>query len=93
MAVVALAGCRATPLLSYLQALGALRLLHEQCAPDLTSYWDGSTLHVKGDLTQETITKFFVEDYEPTPMVSPWNGGGRLQNLETRARREGCRRD
>ena len=82
MAVVALGGCRATPLLSYLQALGVLRLLHEQCAPDLTSYWDGSTLHVKGDLTQETIAKFFVEEYEPTPMLSPWNGGGGFRTLK-----------
>lgn len=81
-AVVALGGCRATPLLPYLQALGVLRLLHEQCAPDLVSYWRGSTLHVEGDLTREAITKFFAENYEPTPMLSPWNGGGGFRTLK-----------
>ncbi|MCE2530272.1 MAG: type I-U CRISPR-associated protein Csx17, partial [Acidimicrobiia bacterium] len=82
MTVVALVGCRTTPLLSYLQALGVLRILHEQCAPELTSYWDGSSLHIESDLTQETISRFFVGDYEPTPMLSPWNGGGGFRTLK-----------
>ena len=82
MTIVALGGCRATPLLSYLQALGVLRLLHEQFAPDLTSHWRGSSFHVEGDVTREAITRFFVEDYEPTPMVSPWNGAGGFRTLK-----------
>ncbi len=82
MTVVALGGCRTTPLLSYLQGLGVLRLLHEQCDPKLTSYWNGPALYIKGDLTRETITRFFVEDYQPTPILSPWNGGGGFRTLK-----------
>ena len=38
MTVVGLDGCRAKPLLSYLQALGILRLLHEQRTGGLVSF-------------------------------------------------------
>ena len=82
MTFLALRGCRATPLLSYLQTLGVLRILHEQRAPELTSYWNGSTLHIKSNLSPEAITRFFVEDYQPTPMLSPWNGGGGFRTLK-----------
>ena len=82
MTAIALRGCRATPLMSYLQALGVLRVLHEQRAPELASYWHGSTLHIDSDLTQEAIIRFFVDDYEPTPMLSPWNGGGGFRTLK-----------
>lgn len=82
MTAIALHGCRATPLMSYLQALGVLRVLHEQRAPELASYWHGSTLHIDSDLTQEAIIRFFVDDYEPTPMLSPWNGGGGFRTLK-----------
>ncbi len=73
MTVVALGGCRATPLLSYLQALGVLHLLHEQCTPDLTSYWEGTTLHVDSGLSREQLVLFFLGRYQPTPVLSPWN--------------------
>lgn len=73
MTVVALRGCRATPLLPYLQALGVLRLLHEQCTPGLTSYWEGTTLHIDSDLSREHLVAFFLERYQPTPVLSPWN--------------------
>ncbi len=73
MTVVALVGCRTTPLLSYLQALGVLRILHEQCAPELTSYWGGGALHIKSGLDREALTRFFLESYQPTPILSPWN--------------------
>ena len=82
MTVIALGGCRTTPLLSYLQGLGVLRLLHEQCDPEITAYWNGPALYIKGDLTRETITRFFVEDYKPTPILSPWNGGGGFRTLK-----------
>jgi len=68
--------------MSYLQALGVLRVLHEQRAPGLASYWHGSTLHIESHLTEETIIRFFVDDYEPTPMLSPWNGGGGFRTLK-----------
>ena len=76
MNLITLSGCRSTPLLSYLQGLGVLRLLDEQHAPGLTSHWAGSLLHIEGNLDRESITEFFIKYYKPTPMLSPWNGGG-----------------
>lgn len=73
MTVIALGGCRATPLLSYLQGLGILRLLHEQCPVDPVSYWEGGTLQIDSDLSRENLVRFFMEDYKPTPILSPWN--------------------
>ena len=73
MTVVALPGCRSTPLLSYLQGLGVLRILHEQQDSGLVSHWEGSTLRIDSNLTRETITTFFLEHYQPMPIVSPWN--------------------
>ena len=82
MTVVALPGCRSTPLLSYLQGLGVLRILHEQHTPGLLSHWEGSTLYVESDLDREAIGDFFVKKYEPTPTLSPWNGGGGFRTLK-----------
>lgn len=76
MTVVTLSGCRSTPLLSYLQGFGVLRVLHNQHLPGVLSYWQGSTLHVQGQFEREDLIDFFVKKYKPTPILSPWNGRG-----------------
>ncbi len=76
MTVFALPGCRSTPLLSYLQGLGVLRVLHNQHLPGVMSYWQGSTLHLESALSREGLVDFFLDNYKPTPILSPWNGGG-----------------
>ena len=82
MSVIALTGCRPTPLLSYSKGLGILSILQKQRSPGLTSFWEGSTLHIKSDLTRDAINSFFLESYEPSPMLSPWNGRGGFRTLK-----------
>ena len=70
-----LAGCRPVPLLSYLKALGVFRLVAEQADPDARACWRGDTFFLGTDLDQAGLERFFLEDYRPTPIVAPWNGG------------------
>ena len=76
MTVVTLSGCRSTPLLSYLQAFGVLRILNSQHTPGIMSYWEGSILHLEDTRDREGLVDFFLHQYKPTPILSPWNGGG-----------------
>ena len=81
MNTVHLHGCRAEPLLSYLAGLGVARLVGEQLDPDATARWDGDHLVISGrDLDETNLVAFFAEDYKPTPVVAPWNGGGGFQD-------------
>jgi len=69
-----LAGCQPEPLLSYLKGLGVLRLVAEQADPEATGCWapDGFVLTCR--LDEERLARFFLDDYQPTPILSPWNG-------------------
>jgi CRISPR-associated protein Csx17 len=71
----ALEGCRTRPLASYFKATAILRLLSEQKDPFTRGWWEDETFHIRTDLTKEDFEKFFCEEYIPTPIVSPWNGG------------------
>ncbi|MCQ3804558.1 MAG: type I-U CRISPR-associated protein Csx17 [bacterium] len=75
MTVLTLPGCRSTPLLSYLQGLGVLRVLHHQHLPGVMSCWQGDSLHL-GGFEGEELIDFFLTEYKPTPILSPWNGRG-----------------
>ena len=70
-----LKGCSPTPLASYLKALGILRLLSEQADPQARGWWDGETFCLLSRLSTEELEAFFLERYEPTPLLSPWNKG------------------
>ncbi len=82
---IVLAGCTPTPLGSYLKALGVIRILSEQfraLAP-IHAYWRYDHLVLRspaltGDLTndQGIVSDFFANKYEPSPLVTPWNGRG-----------------
>ena len=67
-------GCAPAPLAHYLKALGILRLVAEQ-ADDARGWWDGDRFRLATKLTREEIETFFLRDYQPTPVVSPWNKG------------------
>ncbi len=68
-----LTGCRSTPLLSYLKALGIARLLH-RVDPSVRLWWgrDGFA-RLRTVLNQDALLRYFIEEYEPSPIVSPWN--------------------
>lgn len=72
---VVLGGCRPEPLASYLKALGVLRLVGEQKDPDARGAWQGEHFVLESTLEREALVRFFAEEWKPTPVVAPWNGG------------------
>ncbi len=70
-----LLGCRLKPLASYLKALGILRLISEQKDSQAKGWWQEETFIIKTSLNKEALETFFNEEYVPTPIVAPWNGG------------------
>lgn len=69
-----LAGCRPEPLGSYLKGLGVLRLIAEQADPKATAWWAPDGFVLGSVLDDEALARFFLDDYRPSPLVSPWNG-------------------
>lgn len=89
MTDLALKGCTYEPLSSYLSALAVLRLVSEQKDSDTKGWWDDlGVFHLDSCLDEESLVNFFLEEYRPTPIVSPWNGGSgfndgdNMENLE-----------
>lgn len=70
-----LPGCATRPMASYLKALAVFRLLHEQKDPEVQACWDQDTFFIRTSLNSDEFTSFFVEEYVPTPIITPWNGG------------------
>ena len=67
-----LTGCSPTPLASYLKALGILRLVAEQADSKVQGWWSGDVFHLRTKLDRGALSKFFLDDYAPTPLVGPW---------------------
>ncbi|WP_182867232.1 type I-G CRISPR-associated protein Cas8g1/Csx17 [Rhodopirellula sp. JC639] len=70
-----LAGCSPSPLAHYLKALGILRLVSEQVDPAARGWWRSDVFHLGTQLDRDELEHFFLNDYKPTPMTAPWNGG------------------
>lgn len=70
-----LTGCTATPFGNYLKALGIFRLVAEQADHNARGHWDGDTFTLESELTADGLAAFFLECYEPTSILAPWNGG------------------
>ena len=68
-------GCAPTPLAHYLKALGILRLIAEQADRDVRGWWKGDRFQLATRITPEGLEAFFLREYQPTPIVSPWNKG------------------
>ncbi|MDP8244757.1 MAG: type I-U CRISPR-associated protein Csx17 [Candidatus Hinthialibacter antarcticus] len=71
---IQLRGCTPEPLMSYLKALGILRLVSEQIDPDAVGCWRNDVFVLQTELTQDQLVEFFLNDYQPTPIVVPWSG-------------------
>ena len=71
---IVLDGCTPTPLANYLKALGVLRLLSAR-DPQARGFWRGDRFVLRTALDRAAIERFFLDDYEPTPIMAPWNGG------------------
>lgn len=68
-------GCAPAPLAHYLKALGILRLVAEQADSNARGWWDGDHFRLATTLSRDELEGFFLYDYQPTPLVSPWNKG------------------
>lgn len=76
MTDLALKGCTYEPMSAYLSALAILRLVSEQKDSDAKGWWDKlGVFHLDSCLDEEGLVNFFLEEYRPTPIVSPWNKG------------------
>ena len=74
MPTLKLNGCAPVPIAHYLKALGILRLVAEQRDASALGCWKGNTFELTSTLDRESLLKFFLEDYQPTPIIAPWNG-------------------
>jgi CRISPR-associated protein Csx17 len=70
-----LAGCAAAPLANYLKALAILRLVSEQADASARGFWQGESFRFATKLSKDDLVRFFLDEYSPTPILSPWNGG------------------
>ncbi|MCX5741251.1 MAG: type I-U CRISPR-associated protein Csx17, partial [Proteobacteria bacterium] len=68
-------GCAPVPLAHYLKAIGILRLVAEQADPEARGFWQDERFVLVTSLDRTELSRFFLEAYQPTPMVAPWNGG------------------
>ncbi|MGE3782648.1 MAG: type I-U CRISPR-associated protein Csx17 [Alphaproteobacteria bacterium] len=73
--IIALDGCRPTPLAGYLKALGVLRLVSEQKDPQAAGFWRDERFHLRTELDRSELARFFLDEYAPSPIIAPWNGG------------------
>jgi CRISPR-associated protein Csx17 len=69
---IALPGCTPEPLMSYLKALGVFRLVVEQRDPSAKLSWQNGIAVLHTVLDRDDLTRFFLDEYKPTPIVGPW---------------------
>lgn len=69
------AGCAPAPLAHYLKGLGILRLVAEQRDVSARGWWQDEAFCLATILDRDELETFFLHEYQPTPMISPWNGG------------------
>ena len=71
---VVLTGCNPTPLAGYLKGLGVLRILSDY-DPTLKGAWSGQHFRLTSSRPLDLLRHYLLEEYAPTPIVAPWNGG------------------
>lgn len=74
MPEIVLSSCTPEPLSSYLKALGVLRLVSDQKDAKAKGCWREDTFTIISELSPDELEQFFLHEYKPTPLVSPWNG-------------------
>jgi CRISPR-associated protein Csx17 len=74
MPEITLHGCTPEPLMSYLKALGILRLVAEQADREARGAWIGGVFVLSSGFDGEALIRFLHQDYQPTPLLVPWSG-------------------
>ena len=72
---ICLSGCKPEPLANYLKALAILRLVSEQKDASARGWWQKDTFFLRSIFDEESLVRFLLHEYAPTPIVAPWNGG------------------
>lgn len=85
MSDVVLGGCTPTPLANYLKALGVLRLLSVR-DPRARGFWAGDRFVLRTVLDRTAVERFFLDEYEPTPILAPWNAGSGFYYQERKSK-------
>ena len=75
-------GCTPTPLASYLKALGILRLISSDANhldgraadPKARGWWANEHFCMSTTLDLGALSRFFLHEYSPSPIIAPWNG-------------------
>ncbi len=75
-------GCAPRPLANYLKALGLLRLVSEQKDINARGWWEGERFRLATTLDREGLRRFLLNDYQPTPLIAPWNKGSGFYSAE-----------
>mgnify|MGYP000973123259 CR=1 FL=1 len=68
-------GCNAEFFIQYLKAHGIFRILATQKEKTIKGFWGNGLFVVKTALEKDEIVDFFINEYEPSPLIAPWNGG------------------
>ena len=88
---IVLNGCAPTPLVSYLKALGVLRLISscdnsvsgKAADSNARGWWECERFYLNTALTCNDVLSFFLENYSPSSIIGPWNGrAGFLEGVE-----------
>ena len=69
---IVLTGCTPEPLMSYLKAIGVLRLVSEQVDPAARGCSRDGVFVFMSSLDNHRLIRFLEEEYRPTPIVAPW---------------------
>ena len=87
-----LEGCAPVPLAGYLKALGVFRLVAEQEDENAHGFWRDERFVLRTRLTGDQLVRFFAKTYQPSPIISPWNGrAGFLEGDDERSPRKGAK--
>lgn len=72
---ISLAGCDLASFMGYLKGLGVFRLVASQKDSAARLAWSSDGAVLETFLDGDGVVSFFLEEYRPTPLVAPWNGG------------------
>lgn len=73
--MITLDGCRTDPLGSYLQGLGAWRVVCRLLDSEATAHWRAGRLVLTSPVTENDLVFALLDKFSPLPLVSPWNAG------------------
>ena len=73
--MIALDGCRAEPLGSYLQGLGVWRVVVRLLDPRARAYWRAGRLVLDTAVGADELVEALHDQFTPLAIVSPWNAG------------------